>query len=147
MAASEIIVGTCKWFNSQKGFGFLTPSNGGEDVFVHQSVIHANGFRSLAENEPVEFQIVTEESGRSKAINVTGPGGAVVQGAPRPNHGGGGGGGGFPGGGGGGHRERGGGGYGGPGGGGGGGGRGYGGGGRGGYSRGGGGGGGQQGFY
>jgi len=141
----EVIVGTCKWFNSQKGFGFLTPNDGGEDVFVHQSVIHADGFRSLAENEPVEFQIVTEESGRSKAINVTGPNGAVVQGAPRPNHNGVGGGQGGQGayggqGGGGGHREGGGrGGYGGQEGGN----RGYGGGGRGGYSRGG--GGGQQG--
>lgn len=81
---TDIVVGTCKWFNSQKGFGFLTPSNGGEDVFVHQSVIHAVGFRSLAKDEPVEFQIVIEESGRSKAINVTGPNGAHVQGAPRP---------------------------------------------------------------
>jgi len=94
----EVIVGTCKWFSSQKGFGFLTPNNGGDDVFVHQSVIHAEGFRSLAENEPVEFQIVVEDNGRSKAINVTGPNGAYVKGAPRPNQGGGGGGGGNQGG-------------------------------------------------
>ena len=49
--------GTCKWFNSEKGYGFVSPDDGSEDVFVHQSVIKAQGFRSLAEGEPVEFEV------------------------------------------------------------------------------------------
>jgi len=76
--------GECKWFNSKKGFGFITPSDGSEEVFVHQSAIHADGFRSLAEKEPVEFDIAIDDNGRKKALNVTGPGGKQVQGAPKP---------------------------------------------------------------
>jgi CspA family cold shock protein len=75
-------IGAVKWFNSEKGFGFVAPASGGEDLFVHQSAIHANGFRSLMEGEEVEFKVV-EERGKMKAIEVTGPGGDVVQGAPR----------------------------------------------------------------
>jgi len=76
--------GECKWFNSKKGFGFITPKDGGDDVFVHQTAIHAQGFRSLAEKEPVEYETTIDEKGRVKAVNVTGPTGAFVQGAPRP---------------------------------------------------------------
>jgi len=71
--------GTVKWFNSQKGFGFITPSAGGEDLFVHQSAIKANGFRTLAEGEEVEYEVVNED-GKMKAINVSGPGGGFVKG-------------------------------------------------------------------
>ncbi|AGM02974.1 cold-shock protein [Amycolatopsis sp. MJM2582] len=49
--------GTVKWFNSEKGFGFITPDNGGGDVFVHYSEIKGNGFRTLEENARVEFEI------------------------------------------------------------------------------------------
>ncbi|RSM65960.1 cold-shock protein [Amycolatopsis sp. WAC 01376] len=49
--------GTVKWFNSEKGFGFITPDNGDGDVFVHYSEIKGNGFRSLEENARVEFEI------------------------------------------------------------------------------------------
>jgi len=76
--------GECKWFNSKKGFGFITPKDGSEEVFVHQSAILADGFRSLAEKELVEYELAKDESGRAKAVNVTGPSGAPVKGAPKP---------------------------------------------------------------
>jgi len=76
--------GECKWFNSKKGFGFITAVDGSEDVFVHQSAIHAEGFRSLAEKEPVEYETAIDDKGRVKALNVTGPAGAHVKGAPKP---------------------------------------------------------------
>ncbi|KAK8364469.1 hypothetical protein V6Z11_A03G236900 [Gossypium hirsutum] len=64
--AESRLAGTVKWFNDQKGFGFITPTDGGEDVFVHQSSIRSDGFRSLADGEEVEFVIESSE-GRSKA--------------------------------------------------------------------------------
>jgi len=75
--------GKVKWFNTQKGFGFITPDDGSEEIFVHQTAIHAEGFRSLGEGEEVEFTVDAAEDGRSKATDVTGPGGEHVKGAPR----------------------------------------------------------------
>lgn len=76
--------GKVKFFDSTKGFGFITPDAGGEDIFVHQSAIHANGFRSLADGEEVEFEVQEDpRRGKKFAVNVTGPNGAFVQGAPR----------------------------------------------------------------
>jgi len=75
--------GTVKWFNVTKGYGFITPDSGGEDLFVHQSAILADGFRSLREGEAVEFVVETSSDGRAKAVNVTGPGGSAPEGAPR----------------------------------------------------------------
>jgi len=67
--------GTVKWFDVRKGFGFIIPEDGSDEVFVHQSAIHAEGFRSLAEGEPVEYTTMTDPQGRSKAERVTGPDG------------------------------------------------------------------------
>ena len=49
--------GTVKWFNEAKGFGFITQTNGGEDVFVHFSAIQGDGFKTLAEGESLEFDV------------------------------------------------------------------------------------------
>ncbi|ADK28017.1 cold-shock protein [Corynebacterium pseudotuberculosis] len=49
--------GTVKWFNAEKGFGFIAPDDGSADVFVHYSEIQGNGFRTLEENQKVEFEI------------------------------------------------------------------------------------------
>lgn len=49
--------GTVKWFNAEKGFGFIAPEDGSADVFVHFSEIQGNGFRTLEENQLVEFEI------------------------------------------------------------------------------------------
>ena len=55
--------GTVKWFNAEKGFGFIAPSDGGADVFVHYSEIQGNGFRSLEENQQVEFEVGQGQKG------------------------------------------------------------------------------------
>eukprot|EP00607_Mallomonas_marina_P011004 CAMPEP_0182424030 /NCGR_PEP_ID=MMETSP1167-20130531/10164_1 /TAXON_ID=2988 /ORGANISM="Mallomonas Sp, Strain CCMP3275" /LENGTH=84 /DNA_ID=CAMNT_0024603511 /DNA_START=204 /DNA_END=461 /DNA_ORIENTATION=- len=76
--------GKVKFFDPVKGFGFITPSDKGNDIFVHESSIYANGFRSLAAGEEVEYEVVYDEQRKkSFASNVTGPDGVFVRGASR----------------------------------------------------------------
>jgi cold shock protein len=60
-------VGTVKWFNDAKGFGFITPEDGDRDCFVHFSSIQGQGFRSLVEGERVEYEVVNGDKGPAAA--------------------------------------------------------------------------------
>ncbi|CAK9139860.1 unnamed protein product [Ilex paraguariensis] len=70
MAEAQRSTGTVKWFNGQKGFGFIAQDEGGDDLFVHQTEIRSEGFRTLREGQQVEFTIDSGEDGRSKAVDV-----------------------------------------------------------------------------
>ena len=61
--------GTVKWFNDSKGYGFITPSDGSADVFVHHSEIQMDGFKTLAEGQEVEFEVSQGQKG-PRATNV-----------------------------------------------------------------------------
>ena len=62
-------IGTVKFFNVSKGFGFITPEGGGKDVFVHASAVETAGMRSLAEGQRVSFETQPDQKG-SKAVNL-----------------------------------------------------------------------------
>ena len=82
--------GTVKWFNSEKGFGFIAPDEGGADVFAHYSAIQSGGYRSLEENQRVEFEIAQGPKGL-QAENIRnyfflgGEGGGTVVCVPGPH--------------------------------------------------------------
>lgn len=76
------MTGKVKFFDAKKGWGFISPRQGGEDVYVHYTGIVGNGFRTLMENDLVEFQIVSDErkqSGKERAEKVV-----VLTGSERP---------------------------------------------------------------
>lgn len=62
--------GTVKWFSDQKGYGFISPEDGSPDVFVHHSAIQGGGFKTLSENDVVEYEVEAGQKG-PRATNVT----------------------------------------------------------------------------
>jgi len=64
------LVGTVKWFDDTKGFGFIKPKKGGDDVFVHITAIEASGFERLCGDQAVAFDLITGKSGRPQACNI-----------------------------------------------------------------------------
>ena len=64
-----MVIGTVKWFNAQKGFGFIQPDGNGRDVFVHISAVERSGMNGLNEGQKIGYEIATER-GRSAAVNL-----------------------------------------------------------------------------
>jgi CspA family cold shock protein len=63
-------MGTVKWFNSTKGYGFIAPEGGGQDVFVHISAVEKAGYSNLAEGARISFELVTGRNGKTSAENL-----------------------------------------------------------------------------
>ena len=62
--------GTVKWFNAQKGFGFIQPDDGGKDSFVHISAVHAAGMTSLQQDQRVSYEVERGKNGKESAVNL-----------------------------------------------------------------------------
>ncbi len=69
MKVANMAIGTVKWFNDSKGFGFITPDDGSEDLFAHFSAINMNGFKTLKEGQKVSFDVVQGPKGK-QASNI-----------------------------------------------------------------------------
>jgi len=65
-----MVTGTVKWFDSQKGYGFIAPSNGGPDIFVHISAVERAGLSTLNEGQQIDFDTEIGKNGKSAAINL-----------------------------------------------------------------------------
>lgn len=63
-------MGTVKWFNATKGYGFIKPDNGGQDVFVHVSAVEKAGYSGLAEGAKISYELVTGRAGKTSAENL-----------------------------------------------------------------------------
>ena len=63
--------GTVKWFNAQKGYGFIQPDDGSKDVFVHISAVQKAGLRSLSEGQKIGFEVEQQQNGRTAAVNLS----------------------------------------------------------------------------
>jgi cold shock protein len=63
-------IGTVKWFNAQKGYGFIQPEDGSKDVFVHVSAVERSGLGSLHEGQKVSFEVQRGQQGKSSAVNL-----------------------------------------------------------------------------
>ncbi len=59
--------GTVKWFNTEKGYGFIQPADGGKDIFVHITAVQAAGLQTLKDNQPIEFELIDGRDGRKSA--------------------------------------------------------------------------------
>ena len=59
--------GTVKWFNTEKGYGFIQPGDGGKDIFVHITAVQAAGLQSLKDNQPIEYELIDGRDGRKSA--------------------------------------------------------------------------------
>jgi CspA family cold shock protein len=70
MKETAMAVGTVKFFNAQKGFGFISPETGGKDVFVHVSAVERSGLRGLADGQKVSFDLERDRQGRDSATNL-----------------------------------------------------------------------------
>lgn len=66
-----LITGTVKFFNTTKGFGFISPENGGKDAFVHISAVQRSGLQGLYENDKVTYELETGRDGKESAVNIT----------------------------------------------------------------------------
>ena len=64
-----MVNGTVRWFNTNKGYGFIEPDDGGKDVFIHISAVEKSGLKTLLENQKVTFEI-NQDKGRSSAANI-----------------------------------------------------------------------------